>query len=394
MRSRLMGWAKRTAKGPAALYILLAVFVTLLTLHNLSSQPSGINHSELAAKNGSQSLDVIKNNPVNAPHDLLAKGLHTVGLGWLSSLRLASVIFGICFALCAAFILISWFGRVIGFMGALLFIATPLFLIASRQGSAEIMLFSITAVIASYIWILRSRNKDFGLILLFIICCLAAYVPAVALWLIGAAIICRKKLTDNISSVSPLATTVALLLSVLLLMPLVLGLVSDWHIAKSFLPLPAHFARPLIMLKETVWMGLAIFIKTPYHTDFLLARLPILNIIQDALIIFGCYALWQHAAKKLAVLVAGIGFAVIAAGINNDIGLLALAVFPLAVIVCAGIRYLYIEWLGVFPLNPVARGFAYTLLWAAVVIQLLFGIRYAVVAWPVTSSTKATYVIK
>jgi hypothetical protein len=298
------------------------------------------------------------------------------------------------FVFAIVFILWSWFGREIGLMGALLFIATPLFLIAARQGTSEIMYFCIAAIMAVYIWTLWARNKDFGLISLFIVCAVALYTPGVAIWLAGAAIISRKKISDTLSLVNPPAMTAAVLLSVLILAPMAFALISDWHIIKDLVPLPVHFAKPLIMVKETAWMALAVFFKTPYHTDFLLARLPILNIVQDALLVFGAYALWQAANKKLLSLSAGIIFAILAAGVNNDVGLLALAVPLLAVIVCAGLRYLYIEWLGVFPLNPVARGLAYTLLATIVIIQLLFGIRYAVVAWPDSSNTKSAYVIK
>jgi hypothetical protein len=394
MRSGLSGWAKRIVKNPSGLYLILVILIALLAVHSLGSRPAGLDSAGLTAKNASQSLNVIKNHPVNAPHNLLAFGVHKTGLSWLSSLRLSSVMFALIFTWSITFILWSWFGGTIGIMGALLFIATPLFLIASRQGSAEIMYFSLAAIMAVYVWTLRAHNKDFGLILLFIVCALAIYTPGVALWLAGAAAVSRKKMTDTLSLVSPPAITVGLLLGVLLLVPLALSLVNDWHLVKALVPLPAHFAQPLTMLKETVWMAIAVFVKAPYHTDLWIARLPVLNIIQDALLIFGVYALWRAAPKKLLALAAGVLFAITAAGVNNDIALLALALTPLAVVICAGIRYLYIEWLSVFPLNPVARSLALALLWAAVIIQLFFGIRYADVAWPVTSSTKAAYVLK
>jgi hypothetical protein len=275
-----------------------------------------------------------------------------------------------------------------------LFLATPLFLISSRQGTPVVMYLSIAIIMAVYIWTLRAQNKDLGLVLLFVISALAFYTPGIALWLAGAAAISRKKLTDTLSLVSPAAITAAILMGFLLLVPLALALVSNWHLVRLLVPLPAQFAEPLTILKETVWMALAVFVKTPYHTDLILARLPILNIVQDALLIFGGYALWQAAPKKLMAFIAAAVFAIIAAGVNNDLSLLTLALVPLAIIVCAGIRYLYIEWLGVFPLNPVARGLALTMLWAAVIIQLLFGIRYAVAAWPVTKDTKAAYMLK
>jgi hypothetical protein len=394
MRNGLIGWAKAVIKNSSGLYLLLALLLAVLTLHNIGSGPAAMDNAEAAAKKASYSLTAIKNNPVNAPHDLLSLAIHKSGLSWLVSQRLGSVIFSLISLLAVTFILRSWFGRGIGMMGALLFLATPLFLISSRQGTPVVMYLSIAIIMAVYIWTLRAQNKDLGLVLLFVISALAFYTPGIALWLAGAAAISRKKLTDTLSLVSPAAITAAILMGFLLLVPLALALVSNWHLVRLLVPLPAQFAEPLTILKETVWMALAVFVKTPYHTDLILARLPILNIVQDALLIFGGYALWQAAPKKLMAFIAAAVFAIIAAGVNNDLSLLTLALVPLAIIVCAGIRYLYIEWLGVFPLNPVARGLALTMLWAAVIIQLLFGIRYAVAAWPVTKDTKAAYMLK
>jgi hypothetical protein len=141
-------------------------------------------------------------------------------------------------------------------------------------------------------------------------------------------------------------------------------------------------------------MALAVFVKSPYHSTFILGRLSILSIVQTALLVFGVYALWKAAKPKLLVLLAAAGFAVIAAGVYDQLSVLALGLPAAAVIICAGLRYLYIEWRSVFPRNPLARTLAYSLLWALVAVQVLFGIRYSVLAWPNTVATKHVYVLK
>jgi len=47
----------------------------------------------------------------------------------------------------------------------------------------------------------------------------------------------------------------------------------------------------------------------------------------------------ERRQAKLFIMEASLGFAVIAAGVNNRIGLLALGLPAAAVIVCAGLRY-------------------------------------------------------
>jgi hypothetical protein len=140
-------------------------------------------------------------------------------------------------------------------------------------------------------------------------------------------------------------------------------------------------------------MTYALFVNTPHHSPFIISRLPLFNIVADAMLAFGAYAMWSVARRKLAVLAAAIVYAVLAAGLNDNVSLLAFGIPAAVVIMCAGLRFLYIEWRRIFPRNPLAKTLAYSLMWLVVLIQLAFGIRYALIAWPATSDTKSTYVL-
>jgi|SRR5579862_845593 len=394
MRSGSIGWIKRIVASRTFLYAAAAAVLLLVSVHYLISQPAGLSAQELAAKNSSQSLSQIINHPLNAPHRLLAYGFHALHLSWRTALRLSSISFGLVFVLSFYSLAAAWFAKSIGLMGTLVLAATPLVIVASRQGSAEIMYMAPITLMAAYAWTLRSDNKALGLGSLLALSAIFIYTPGLIWWLAGGLIAARKKLAAAAETVSPPVMAAACLISLLLLSPLLIALAKDWTLIKPLGLVPAHFAAPLTVLKETAWMAIALFVKAPYHSLFILGRLPVLNVVQTALLAIGVYALWSAARAKLAILLAALVLAVVAAGINNDISRLIIGLPAAGLLVCAGLRYLYIEWRGIFPRNPVARGLALTLMAVVVTVQLLFGIRYGAIAWPHTAGTKNSYVLK
>jgi hypothetical protein len=394
MLSGLGGWFKRVATNPLTSYVIIIGVLLFLIVHHLGAQPAGMSPAEASARSHSQNLHAIIDNPINMPHNLLAYGLHSASLGWKTAIRLSSAAFAAIFLFCFYLIVRAWFSGPIGLMGTILLLSTPIFLVSARQGSSEIMFFSVIAIMSAYLWAARSEKKDFTVIALAALAGLFLYTPGILWWLAGAVIICRRKLASIVELATPSANVAALFLFAIIITPLGIALAKDWTIIKQLALVPAHFDTVILTLKHIAWMGLSIFVRAPYHNNLILGHLPIMNILQVALLAFGVYALWTAAKPKLAVLLTSIAFAVLAAGFNNNFSILALGVPALAIIVCAGLRYLFIEWRGVFPRNPLAKSLALALMWAVVVIQLLFGIRYAVIAWPNTVDTKTTYVLK
>jgi hypothetical protein len=104
--------------------------------------------------------------------------------------------------------------------------------------------------------------------------------------------------------------------------------------------------------------------------------------------------MWTSARAKLLLMLSNIGLSVVVAGINNDLALLALGVPAAVLLMCAGLRYLYIEWKNVFPFNPIAKSLAIMLLLIVTLVQLSFGLRYSLIVWPHSLGTKANSVIK
>lgn len=147
-------------------------------------------------------------------------------------------------------------------------------------------------------------------------------------------------------------------------------------------------------MKSIGWSALALVWRVRTHNPLIIGRLPLLDIIQIALIVFGTYAMWTKARREMASLLTLIVVAIIFAGFNSNFLLLTLCLPALTTLIGAGLRYLYIEWRSVFPRNPLPLSFALILMACLVGLQVLYGLKYSLVVWPHTPSTKQLYVLK
>jgi hypothetical protein len=163
---------------------------------------------------------------------------------------------------------------------------------------------------------------------------------------------------------------------------------------KPLLLIPEDWQSGLQTIKAVGWGVSSFFWQTQSPVDIGLGRLPVLSILQIVLMIFGIYALGSRARNIIIGLAGLFIFSVVAAGVNANPHLLILGLPAAAVLMAAGLRYLYIEWRRVFPLNPFAYGLAISLIALAVGAQLLYAARYSLIAWPQADETKKTYVLK
>lgn len=377
----------------AIILLALAAFLFMVFIR-LGSQPGALSPAEHTAAIHSQSFHLIAKNPLNAPHDLLSLGLSKIS-GAHVAMRAASAIWGVIFAIAFYSITKSMFGKTIGLVGAIILVTTPLFLISSRQASADIMLAAPALIMALYLWVSRpASDVAKALPLLIIFSCLMLYVPGMVWWLIGGAVVGRTKLENALSSAPKHRLYLSMTVGLAIIVPLALAIATDWRLIRPLALVPSHFSSPLNELKNVGWMTAAWFAKTPFHSPLIIGRLPLLNIVQDVLLVFGAYALFQAAKSKAWALVAAFAFATVAAGLNDNLSLLLIGLPAAGLLFTTGLRYLYVEWRGVFPRNPAAKYLAILLIAVIGAVQLLFGARYALVAWPHNVVTRQTYVIK
>jgi len=257
------------------------------------------------------------------------------------------------------------------------------------------MLLAPLAVIASFLW-LTSSKKQSKLAWLALVCisAISLYIPGLVWFILVAGWMRRRELLGSLKFHGLVIVSLSALLAIAIIVPLILAMVNDLSVARQLLLLPEHWQGLIGNLKSTAWSLLALFWRTPYHIDLIIGRLPLLNITQLALAVFGCYAMWANARKETYNLLAILAASIIFSGLNANLELLTLAVLVVCIFAVAGLRYLYVEWRGVFPRNPLPKVLALSLMALVVGIHLMLGVRYALVAWPHTPSTHSLYVIK
>lgn len=371
-----------------------AVLIFMAFFWHLSSLTGGLSPAENLSRINSHSLSAILNNPINAPHTALQYLLFKAHLDGIFFLRLASVIFGLMFL--ASFYKISkhWFGRFVASVTTLLLGMTPIFILASRNATPDIMYLSPLLVGALYFWLTRMAEPAWYAYLLFILAgCLVVYTPGLV-WLLALGLFAiRNNLKPLIKLYDIKIQLASAFIILACLAPLVAGLIKHPELVRHWLLLPDNLWH-LQVLENVGWAFLSVFWHSSQHHDLQIDTLPITTNAQLFLSIFGIYALWSRAQDKLIYLAATLLLIVLGSGLANNFGFLTLSIVPVILLAAAGLRYLHMEWQGVFPRNPLPRGLALFLIALVSLASINYGIRYSLLAWPNTVSTKATYVIK
>lgn len=392
MFNRTLGRVGDYRRGIAIGVILLLVIA--VTTHHIGSAPAGLSPVEATSKAQSSGLLYIINHPLDAPHKLAEYAAQKTSPGRTGVLRLASYIYALLFAAAFYYLARGWFGKTVGLLSTLVFCLSPFILVPARVASAEIMLVWPIGLMAAYHWLDKTEKKTWAWLVLVLAAGLAIYTPGLVWWMAGAAVLGRKKLLAITSQLPRAVVAAGLGLLVILLVPAGLAAFHDWHLLQSLAALPAHWPRPINLAKNLGWMILSLAVKTPYHNQLIIGRLPLLDLIQLGLLVFGVYAMWTAAKAKTIIFGLSVLLAIILATINGNIMFLLLGLPVIGILMAAGLRYLYIEWRSVFPLNPIPKSLAVALMSVLVGIQLVYGLSYSLVAWPHSPDTKAVYVLK
>ena len=395
MLREISGALKRLPRRSWISFILVFALIFVFFLWHLGNLTPGMSKAEISYAQNSQSWSNIVSHPLNAPHRLFQLATFKLAPGHPSLFRLASVGFALVFCLAYYKMTRIWFGRVVGLLATLIFASLPLFVISARQAFPAILFFAPIVFISTYNWLLRSNGqRDW----VWLIACAAAavflFTPGLPVWLAAAFIICRKQLSKTISGLSAWSLAGGSAMVALSLSAISWAAARDHQVIKNVLLVPAHAPDWLAALKDAGWMVFSLFAKTGHADRLLVGRLPILNILLMALLVFGVYAMLGASRAKTIALGSGVIYAIVMAGLNNDIELLALGLPSVAIFIAAGLRYLYIEWRSVFPRNPVPRTFAVVLITFVAATQVYFGLRYSLSAWPNTPATRSSYVLK
>jgi hypothetical protein len=395
MFRELSGGLKSLPRRSWLWFGLTFAFICIIFLWRLGNLTPGLSADEMRYAQNDKSWSQIVSNPLNVPHKLIQLAIHHLAPGHPSWLRLASVGFGLIFCLAFYKLTTNWFGRAIGLFSTLTFASLPLLVIGARQVSGPVLYFAPVCFISLYGWLLKSeRYRTVAWLILCFAAAVFIFTPGMFLWLTAVLVICRRPIVKAIAGLPVWQIVTGLAIIFVPIAGLAAALLSHHHLLNKLFLIPQSLPGALSVFKNVGWMILALFIKTGHTDSLIVGRLPLLNILLVAILVFGVYAMQGVARRKTAWLGLSVAYAVLAAGLNNDTKLLALGLPAISLFIAAGLRYLYIEWRSVFPRNPVPKTFALALIALVMAAQLYFGLRYALAAWPATPSTREAYVLK
>ncbi len=370
---------------------LIAAMVGFFGWH-INSLTPGLSSAETNAVASSQSMGQITTNSSYAPHKLLQLVAWHLKPGNIVFMRLPSILIALICLASLYYILQRWFGKTIGVLATFMAAATPWYAIMGRLAAPDIMLATPLAVGASILLLQKAKQHKFAAFILFIVALsISLYAPGVIWFMILALILRGRAFKRSLEGLSKSRIAAGILLLLILLSPLIVASVGDMATTKTILGLPSHWPQPLGFIKSLAWGVLALVWRTPYHSSWMLGRLPGLDIIQIALAVFGTYAMYQLARPKAQLLLVYLGFGLVLEALNSNLNLELLLLPAIFVLVGAGLRYLYFEWHGVFPHNPIPKFLALALIGLLTATQLLYGARYTLEAWPHSNDTHSDY---
>lgn len=375
------------------LFLVLGALLFSLYLWHLGSLTRGLSPAEAASRSSSLSLQAIMNNPVYAPHKFIQYAVQKIFGHSPFELRITSVLFGLFFLGCIYHLVKGWFGKLISLYASLLLATIPWFVLLVRSATPQILFFLPLAAICFYYWLVHSKSSVAWLALA-IASAAMVYLPGGLYLLILGLVFARKNLASLSNHLRLWPKVLGILVGLLLLTPLIYGLVQHPVAVKPIALITADWPGVVVTLKSIAWGSLALFWRLPLHLDNAVDRLPMLNGAQIVLASFGGFALLKMARSKLFLLLGLVLSAILLAAIAQDYLLLSLALPATVVLMAGGLRYLYLQWRSIFPKNPLPNYLALTLISLLVGLHILYGVRYSLYAWPNTSATRATYVLK
>jgi hypothetical protein len=184
------------------------------------------------------------------------------------------------------------------------------------------------------------------------------------------------------------------LLYVLLGLVWVPGLIIDLTRPEQFklwLGLPQRFPSISHFAKQFVAVFVHAFVRGPQYPALWLGKTPVLNAFVLVMCLIGMYFYARHyKATRTKVVFSYVLIGVLLVSIGGPVSF-SLLVPLLYIFAVTGIAFLLVDWLKVFPRNPVARGVGIGIISLCILVSAGYSLRSYFVAWPHTASTQALF---
>lgn len=378
----------------AMIGVLAAVLaLTVLLGVRLDTLQGDYSRREVAALRQSDNFADVWHNPVNAPHKL------AVATQWhfmqnKSAVRVTSAVIGII-TVVTFFALVSlWHSRLGAVFATILMASSAWFLHIARLGTLDSALWLAMLLFAAGLWLRYGKHSSWQLPVLALLFILTITTPGMIWFMLGAIVFGWRYIGAMLHQTNKLLVSVILVLVVSTLA------VFGWRLGAAggdallaWLGLPQQLPSLAEAGKNLVNIPLQLAWRGPENAEIWLGQLPYLQTATLVLFIFGiAYYVRNSALNRLIPLASFAVISILLIAINGSLFMHML--LPVVYLfVAAGICYLLKEWRRIFPRNPIAQGFAFTLVGLLVAINVLYTTRHYFVAWPNAPETKKTFVL-
>jgi hypothetical protein len=172
---------------------------------------------------------------------------------------------------------------------------------------------------------------------------------------------------------------------------LAFSLIRNTELIRPWLGIPTDLASPLTMLKQ--WAGSLTYVvaRGPDLAGSWLAHTPVLDVASTALLLFGVFLYRKH-FKNLRTQLLFVFFIIgsVLVALNGAVAL-GFIIATAYLVVATGLAYFQHQWFKTFPLNPIARGLAGTLMVLLIACIVIFHTQRYFVAWQRSPATQATF---
>lgn len=376
-----------------ALALSLSLVTYVLYFHRLGNLLPGYSPAEVASSSFSAKLSSIGHDPVSAPYSLLVWLFGHLNHQSLLTGRIVAAAYGVLAAGLFFVVIRRWHGFRAAWLATMMFATSAGLLHVARQGTPQVLQMSILVFIGAVLW--YRRQKQSHRLLATYICTLVFavlwYVPGMVWFELFGLLLLRRGVLEQLRSAKRLHVAAWSAIFLVLIAPLVVAAARDSHIVLTILGLPSSFASLRHFGSNLLNTIFSIGVRSNGDAALWVGHLPLLNITELVLAIWGIYryARLELSTRSVFLAISGV-IAILLVSLGGPISFTMLV--PLLYIcIAAGLDGFLGQWLRVFPRNPIARATGTLLICVVVGFSILYQVRSYFVAWPHSPAARTLY---
>lgn len=395
MKIRQLYQAARDNPRLVGFWLAALAAVGWLLLYKLGSLTGGLSRAELAAASAAVGLHGIYHQPLDLP----LKSVRSVDFFVFSDhgqtlSRLPNAVFGGLAMAVFGGLVYLWHGKRTTVLAGAMFATSAWVLHASRLASFDVMyLWALPTLLFSHFLLRKYYKNPLVWYVNIIIWGLLLYIPGLVWFVLADIFLQRKLVFSSWQYVKSWWQRILYVLAGLIWLPLLVTYLtrSGKDSVMTWLGLPTHIDLSASLLKHFVAVPVHLFIRGPQYPELWLGKAPILDIFALVTCVLGIYFYathWQAARSRHLAVFLVLGWVLVGLGGPVSLSLLVPMLYMAA---ATGLAYLLLEWLKIFPNNPLARGIGIGLVVFAVSLSCLYNYRAYFIAWPHTAVTRVTF---